>query len=70
MSLFKFTSEEERNKRDYIGKTKICSKCHKDLPLSSYTKASGGNYLRSECRACSRIGEGGEDVEETVSCSS
>lgn len=31
---------------------KQCSKCHKLLPESSFSKCSGGNYLRSECRAC------------------
>ena len=35
-------------------KTKICNKCGEDVPLTAYTKASGGNYLRSESRACER----------------
>lgn len=34
--------------------TKICNKCGKDLLLTAYTKASGGNYLRSECKSCER----------------
>lgn len=39
---------------DEIVKTKFCKKCNKDLPLSSFGKASGGNYLYSECRDCSK----------------
>lgn len=31
---------------------KTCSKCEKFLPLDSFNFASGGNYLRAECRAC------------------
>lgn len=34
------------------GDSKGCVKCHKDLPLSAYSFASGGNYLRSECKKC------------------
>jgi hypothetical protein len=32
---------------------KTCSKCNSYLPLSSFSNASGGAYLRSECRKCS-----------------
>ncbi len=42
--LFDATEEE----------TKLCSKCNKHLPLSEYSNASGGNYLRTECRACEK----------------
>ena len=34
--------------------TKTCSKCKKNLLLVKYSKASGGNYLRSECRYCEK----------------
>lgn len=34
--------------------TKRCAKCLKELPLGAYSKGSGGNYLRSECRNCAR----------------
>jgi hypothetical protein len=34
------------------GEGKACSKCNTFLPLTSFSFASGGNYLRSECRAC------------------
>jgi hypothetical protein len=34
------------------GKGKVCSKCTKYLPLSSFTMHSGGNYLRPECKKC------------------
>ena len=34
--------------------SKICVKCKEDLPLSSFSNASGGNYLRSECRLCEK----------------
>lgn len=31
---------------------KTCSKCEEYLPLDSFNFASGGNYLRAECRSC------------------
>lgn len=31
---------------------KKCSKCKKLLPETEFSKASGGKYLRSECKAC------------------
>lgn len=31
---------------------KTCSKCKQFLPLDSFNFASGGNYLRAECRKC------------------
>ena len=31
---------------------KLCSKCDKKLPLSSFSRHSGGNYLRPECKKC------------------
>ena len=31
---------------------KTCSKCNKFLPLDKFNFASGGNYLRAECRDC------------------
>jgi len=34
------------------GHGKVCSKCDQYLPLESYNMASGGNYLRAECRKC------------------
>ena len=34
--------------------TKNCNKCSKDLPISSFCNASGGNYLRAECRDCEK----------------
>ena len=33
-------------------KGKECVKCNKYKPLSSFGPASGGNYLRSECKKC------------------
>jgi len=30
----------------------VCSKCGTLKPLSSFSKASGGNYLRTECKKC------------------
>lgn len=33
---------------------KECAKCHKELPLSEFSIASGGAYRRSECKECSR----------------
>ena len=31
---------------------KKCSKCNNFLPLTSFGKSDGGNYLRAECRSC------------------
>tara|TARA_S200002703_G_C3678564_1_gene208419 strand:- start:194 stop:655 length:462 start_codon:yes stop_codon:yes gene_type:complete len=31
---------------------KKCSKCNILLPLSSFSKSDGANYLRAECRPC------------------
>ena len=31
---------------------KICIKCEKKLPLSFFSPASGGNFLRPECKKC------------------
>jgi RNase P subunit RPR2 len=35
------------------GEGKVCNKCDTLLPLTSFSFASGGNYLRSECKSCS-----------------
>lgn len=32
--------------------SKVCSKCGEDLPLTEFTKSSGANYLRRECKKC------------------
>lgn len=42
---------------DDIGKettieSKVCSKCGEDLPLIEFSKSSGANYLRRECKKC------------------
>lgn len=34
------------------GDSKVCVKCDTELPLSSFSFASGGNYRRSECKTC------------------
>ena len=34
------------------GHGKVCSKCNQYLPLDAFNMASGGNYLRAECRKC------------------
>jgi hypothetical protein len=43
---------------DYIKKveeqTKICSVCNTKLPIWNFSNASGGNYLRSECKECNK----------------
>jgi hypothetical protein len=31
---------------------KICIKCEHKLPLTSFSPASGGNFLRPECKSC------------------
>ena len=32
--------------------SKLCSKCNKKLLLAAFSKTSGGNYLRPECKQC------------------
>lgn len=32
--------------------TKVCNKCNKELPLSFFSRHSGGNYKRPECKKC------------------
>ncbi len=34
--------------------TKVCGICQQDLPLTMYSTASGGNYLRTECKPCTK----------------
>ena len=34
--------------------TKLCNICKQHLPEGMFSKASGGNYLRSECKPCTR----------------
>lgn len=47
--------------------TKVCRICDQDLPLGSFCKASGGNYLRSECRACEKeLGRVRKLIKETA----
>ena len=42
-----YPSSESEDKR-------VCSKCDKSLPLSSFSPNSGGNFLRPECKECNR----------------
>jgi Recombination endonuclease VII len=34
---------------------KTCAKCNETKTLADFCKASGGNYYRSECRACEKL---------------
>jgi len=34
---------------------KTCNKCFRYLPKANFCTASGGKYLRSECRECEKI---------------
>jgi hypothetical protein len=34
--------------------TKTCGICKQELPLSSFSKDGGSNYLRYECKECAR----------------
>ena len=36
---------------DYMS-SKFCIKCKNELPISEFNRASGGKYLRSECKEC------------------
>lgn len=48
-------------------KTKECSKCSKELPLSDFTPASGGKYLRSECKVCNnKLSKERKELRKTV----
>jgi len=49
MQLSLFDTEEYESIK---GKGKECIKCQVFLPLNSFSFASGGNYLRSECKSC------------------
>ena len=31
---------------------KTCNKCNQNLPVDRFSKCSGGNYLRPECKDC------------------
>jgi hypothetical protein len=53
MSLLDLLNEEERKKLEIIVPLKTCSHCKQELPHSEFSPASGGNYLRPECRGCS-----------------
>lgn len=35
-----------------MNKTKFCKKCQSFLPVENFSKCSGGNYLRPECKSC------------------
>jgi len=37
---------------DLGGDSKECSKCKEILPLERFSRTSGGNYLRPECKKC------------------
>ena len=43
--LFKITNNAEVTK-------KVCTKCNLNLPITNFSKSSGANFLRPECRAC------------------
>lgn len=48
--------------------TKVCVKCKEELPISKFTKASGGNYLRTECNDCrSKASKLLRDVRNSIS---
>ena len=52
----------------YDEPTKKCSKCKQDLQLHMFGKASGGNYLRGECKKCNReIYKSREKAKSTAS---
>lgn len=38
---------------NYKLKSKVCSKCNQELPISAFAKANG-NYPRSECKECGK----------------
>jgi hypothetical protein len=47
--------------------TKVCRICSVEQPLGNFCKASGGNYLRSECRACEKeLGRVRKRIKETA----
>jgi hypothetical protein len=56
LNLFDSDTEEEFTSKlsPYPSGTKICIKCHKELPLSCFSKRGGENYLRTECKQCNK----------------
>ena len=34
---------------------KVCNKCKKELPIEHFSKHSGSNYLRPECKSCNNL---------------
>ncbi len=52
-----FTYETQFNKEfdkfiNYVGKTKICSKCKQEFPATTYFFCSGGKILHRYCKKC------------------
>ena len=52
-SLFDFGDSTEKIETQ-TEKTKPCTKCKKELPLSAYGKANGASYGRGECKECNK----------------
>lgn len=47
--------------------TKICRVCSNPKPLSMFSKASGANYLRTECKPCTKAqGEARDRAKATA----
>jgi DNA-directed RNA polymerase subunit RPC12/RpoP len=50
--MFLFPDMNNDLKTETTIESKICSKCGEDLPLTEFSKSSGANYLRRECKKC------------------
>lgn len=35
--------------------TKVCNKCHQELPIDNFSMHSGSNYRRPECKKCNNV---------------
>jgi hypothetical protein len=53
ISIFTDLFEIDGKKPEGI-ETKVCAKCKKNLPITKFGKASGGNYYRGECKSCAK----------------
>tara|TARA_R110002020_G_scaffold167017_3_gene355230 strand:- start:22966 stop:23415 length:450 start_codon:yes stop_codon:yes gene_type:complete len=46
--------EEEEVTTNNRSSRRLCNKCNGWLPISAFGNASGGNYLRRECKQCNK----------------
>jgi len=52
--LFEWLDDMCQDTKASTVKTKLCIKCNQLLPEVSFSKRGGENYLRTECKECTR----------------